>query len=106
MQAGKLREVISIERRQQSYSTLGHEMGTWKTISSKVRAMVEELNGRELERARQQVAEATIRITIRLPQDVTSLDRVSYKGRTIQIGSVTPIDNYQYAVILGMEAKQ
>jgi SPP1 family predicted phage head-tail adaptor len=87
MRAGELRHVINIERRAMAFDDLGHEQQAWKVIARNVRARVEELAGRELERAKQLVAESTHRVTIRIPQDVKTSDRIVYRGRVIEIRS-------------------
>lgn len=86
MQAGKLRHRITIERRGVTYDDLGHETQAWKAIAH-IRALVEELSGRELERARQLVPEATVRITTRRSPTISS-DRILFRDRILQVASV------------------
>ena len=85
MKAGQFRHVINIERRAMSFDDLGHEQESWKVIARNIRAKVEELSGRELERAKQLVAESTHSVTIRIPQDVTTSDRIVYNNRILEI---------------------
>jgi SPP1 family predicted phage head-tail adaptor len=89
MRAGQLRHRIAIERRPVEYDERGHESADWTTIQRDIPAKVSELSGRELERARQVVAEASIQITTRRTV-ATSKDRVRFGQRLFQIGAVIP----------------
>jgi SPP1 family predicted phage head-tail adaptor len=82
---GDMRHRVSIERRGISFDDLGHEQEAWKPISCNIPAIVEELSGRELERAKQLVAEATHRVTIRVPSSLSTADRLVYKNRIFEI---------------------
>lgn len=86
MKAGELRHRIEIKRRQVAYDNLGHEQEAWTSIAT-VWAEVKELSGRELERARQLVAEATIQVRTRA-SGMLATDRVLFKNRTFDIASV------------------
>jgi SPP1 family predicted phage head-tail adaptor len=85
MKAGKLRHRIAIERREVAYDDLGHETQSWQPIAT-VWAEVKELSGRELERARQIVAEVTVQVTTRAADLLTS-DRILFKSRVLEVAS-------------------
>ena len=68
-----------------SFDDLGHEEEAWQAIASNIPAIVEELSGRELERAKQLVAEATHRVIIRVPASISTADRLVYKSRIFEI---------------------
>jgi SPP1 family predicted phage head-tail adaptor len=82
---GDMRHRISIQRRTMSFNNLGHEQEDWQTIANSVPAIVEELSGRELERAKQLAAEATHRVIIRVPQSLATSDRIVYRNRILEI---------------------
>jgi SPP1 family predicted phage head-tail adaptor len=86
MKAGELRHRVQIQKRSVSYDSRGHESESWQTVGS-VASKVEELSGRELERARQQVAEANISVTLR-KVEIATLDRLVFNNRILQVGAV------------------
>lgn len=83
-----MRHRITIQRRETSYDNLGHESEVWSPIAG-LYAEVKELSGRELERARQLVPEATVQVTTRA-SEILQTDRILFKGRVLQIASVVP----------------
>jgi SPP1 family predicted phage head-tail adaptor len=85
MKAGELRHRVQIQRRQVAYDARGHEKESFETVGS-VAAKVEELSGRELERARQIVPEASFSVTLR-QVDIKTSDRLLFKDRVLQIAS-------------------
>lgn len=88
MRAGELRHRVQVQRRAVSYDARGHEQESWNTVGS-IAAKVEELSGRELERARQVVAEASFSVTLR-KSDIVTTDRLVFNGRILQVASVVP----------------
>lgn len=86
MRAGRLRHRVTIERREADYDRRGHESEAWSPFLT-VWAEVNELSGRELERAKQLVADATVQVTMRT-SNIESTDRIRFKGRIFQIASV------------------
>lgn len=102
MRAGRLRHRIAIERRPTDYNALGHEQAAWRVITQNHPATVSELTGRELERARQLVAEVTIRITTRR-SPATSEDRIRFGKRVFQVLSVTNDETATEQTILCVE---
>jgi SPP1 family predicted phage head-tail adaptor len=98
--AGKLRHRVSIERRSTSFDAdLGQAAGTWAEWKS-VFAEVKDLSGRELERARQIVAEATVSIDIRYLTGLLTTDRIKFDGRTLQIGAVLDPENRKHDMLV------
>jgi SPP1 family predicted phage head-tail adaptor len=97
--AGRLRHRILIERRAVEYDSLGHESLEWKVWKS-VAAEVKTPSGRELERARQVVAEVTTLITIRYLAGLTTKDRVKFGSRIIHIGAAVDDDNQKRELVI------
>lgn len=88
MEAGKLRHRVEIQRRVVSYDSLGHETNSFVT-RRKVSAQVKYLSGRELERAKQVVAEATIQVLMRY-NDVTPEDQIVWKSHRFNVAAAIP----------------
>lgn len=84
-----MRHSIQIERRGSTLDSLGHDnSGTWVIVSGRIPCKVQDLTGRELEIAKQQVAEATVKITCR-KLSVFTTDRVLFGERVLQISAIT-----------------
>jgi SPP1 family predicted phage head-tail adaptor len=86
--AGDLRHKVTV----QSYTITstgdrGQPVKSWSTYAT-VPAMIEELGGRKLELARQQVATATHKVTIRYLSQLTVKDRFVFGSLTLNIGSI------------------
>lgn len=100
MRGGKLRHRFTIQRRTVQYDSRGHETAVWQNIGTPIWCEVAELSGRELERARQLVAEATVRVITRR-SGVLVTDRITTTinnvARTLQVYSVvnSPINDEQ-----------
>jgi SPP1 family predicted phage head-tail adaptor len=105
MRAGRLRHKITIERRPTDYNSLGHEQAPWRVVVKNHPCTVAELTGRELERARQMVAEVTVRITTRR-SPATEEDRIRFGKRIFQVLSVTVNEIGTEQTILCTEIKQ
>lgn len=104
--AGRLRHRVAIERRSEgAYDALGHESPEWKQIDT-VYAEVRDLSGRELERARQTVAEANVLVTIRHYYQLIETDRLRFRGRILNIGAITdPANNKEEMLLVCVEQK-
>lgn len=103
MRAGRLRHLINIERRAAGYDDRGHPNKAFAVIARKIRAEVLALNGRELERARQTVAEVTHQITIRLPQDINVKDKIVFGEKVFNVRSVIPDIRDDEAIVYCVE---
>ena len=105
MRGGTLRHSITVQRRSMTLNELGQDNeATWVSVSGRVPCEVKELSGRELEVARQQVAEATIQIKTRYSGTLTT-DRILYGSRIIQPESIVPNTRNTEFVILCTETK-
>ncbi len=83
---GRLRHKVELQRKSSSgYDSLGQPIGTWQTIDT-FPAKVEDLSGRELERARQMVSEATVRVISRFRSNIKTTDRLVFRERVLEIG--------------------
>jgi SPP1 family predicted phage head-tail adaptor len=88
MQAGALRHVIDIQARDQGKDGYNAPKNTWGRSIAGVRAEVKELTGHELLNAQQIHPEISHRVTIRYLAGVTSLYRVIFEGRVLDIQAV------------------
>lgn len=105
MRSGLLRHSIKIQRRSATFNELGHDNQTaWVITSGRIPCSVKELSGRELEVARQQVAEAVVEITCRLT-DILTTDRIVYGSRILQPESIVSNARNTEVIILCTETK-
>jgi SPP1 family predicted phage head-tail adaptor len=99
MKSGTLRHRITIQQKTTTRNDLGQDVATWTTLKT-VSARVESPSGRELERARQSVAEASHVITIRWFSGLDTNMRVLFRNRTLHIGAINEGDNRDSELIL------
>jgi head-tail adaptor len=105
MRAGALRHSITIQRRPFTLNELGQDIEEdWVAVSGRVPCNVKELSGRELEVARQQVAEAVVEITARMTTILTT-DRIIYGDRVLQPESIVTDARRTKQIILCTETK-
>lgn len=89
MQAGRLRNRVTIEQLSATQDAIGQPVTTWTTLAT-VWADVRYLNGAEAIRADAQTSIAKASIRIRRRTDVTPAMRVVYGSTTFQITAVLP----------------
>lgn len=87
MQAGKLRNKVLIQRRQQAQDDFGQPSTSWATVAETF-ADIEPLNGRELILARSAQSEITHNVVIRYRPGITTAMRINYNGRFFNIRAV------------------
>jgi SPP1 family predicted phage head-tail adaptor len=105
LRGGALRHSITIQRRPATLDELGHDIpNNWAPVSGRIPCTVKELRGRELEVARQQVAEADVEITCR-PTTILTTDRIVYGDRIFQPESIVVDERRTKQTILCTETK-
>jgi SPP1 family predicted phage head-tail adaptor len=89
--AGDMRYRVTIQRRENTKGSRGETRGQWCDYQNRW-AKVEHLRGRELEQARQIVATATTRFTVRDPRlfEMDTKYRVRFRGKFYNVEAVTP----------------
>lgn len=93
IEAGKLRHYVGLERFVKVGSTArGLPEGQFRQVASNVPATVEPLSGRQAEIARQLVATATHRVTMRWRDGVEPKMVVTFQGRRLTVGHVSDGD--------------
>jgi len=90
--AGQLRERITIQRANESRNRLGETTYTYETFAE-VWASVNGVTAREFLLANTQQTEITHRIRMRYLSGLTNQMRVLWRGRTLQIISVLEHEN-------------
>ena len=101
MRAGKLRNIIAIQRRIDSKDDYGGPVYTWEDLAN-VWADIIPLSGRELIAAQAAKSEITTRFVIRYRDDVTPTMRIVFGGANYNI-MAPPIDtnmNHKELVIM------
>lgn len=86
---GKMRERVTIQSPREVRSRSGETTLNWGTTLATVWASVDGLSSRDIMQAQQANVVATHRIRIRKRDDVLHTHRVVWKGRTMEIASVT-----------------
>jgi SPP1 family predicted phage head-tail adaptor len=99
---GRMHDRIVIKSPTEAYSPSGETTLSWETFAE-VWASVEGLSSRDLLQAQQANVIATHRIRIRHLDGVTHLQRVEYRGKTMEIASVTDRDNRTMLELLARE---
>ncbi|MCG3461068.1 phage head closure protein [Xenorhabdus bovienii] len=89
MQAGRLRNRITLQNFIQVNLPSGQRMQEWQDIAT-VWAEVKHISGRELLASGAALSEATVRIWLRYRMDVTSASRIVFKGQVYDIQAVIP----------------
>lgn len=91
MTAGKLRESITIQRKQTASDGMGGQALQWVDLFA-TRADVRPVSGREAVQAMQLQASITHRIYIRYRADLTAADRILLRGQPLQIRAIINIE--------------
>lgn len=102
MQCGQLRQYANIESYTKTSSgDRGQPVGTWNVLYASVPMGIVELDGRQLELAKQLVASATHKVTIRYIANMLPITmRVNFNGRLLRIEHVGELDFRQRYLIL------
>lgn len=102
-----MRHRISILRRDTDQNSLGQATDSFASVASGVPARVVELSGRELERARQMVAEATHSVELRVSSiDVTPKDRVQFGSLVLTVGAAQTDETSMMQTLTCYEVKR
>jgi SPP1 family predicted phage head-tail adaptor len=104
---GQWRHRVSILRKSAGENDLGQKTGDYEAIASSVPARVIELSGRELERAKQLIAEATHSIALRCSSTaVTPQDRIQHGNKILAVASVVTDETGMIQNLVGYEVKR
>ncbi|MDC9623754.1 phage head closure protein [Xenorhabdus sp. XENO-7] len=89
MQAGRLRNRITLQNFTQARLPSGQKVQEWQDIAT-VWAEVKHISGRELLASGAALSEATVRVWLRYRADITSASRLVFKGQVYDIQAVIP----------------
>jgi SPP1 family predicted phage head-tail adaptor len=92
IQAGKLRERVTVQQATENRNRLGESISTWSTFSE-VWASVQGVSAREFLLAGQQQVEISHRVRMRYLTGLTPQMRLSWRGRTLEIISILEHEN-------------
>jgi len=101
---GKLRERVTVQQSSAARNSLGEAVLSWSDFAT-VWASVSGLSSRDILQAQQANVIATHRIRIRYRADVTHLNRLIWRGRTMEIAAVVERDNRTALEILAREVQ-
>ena len=99
MKAGRLREVVVLERLTGEENENGEPLDRWAPIAT-VSAAVEPLNGREFFASARLNAEVTTRIRIRYYDGLTKWDRVAHGDLRYRIESIIDPQSQRKEMVL------
>jgi SPP1 family predicted phage head-tail adaptor len=100
---GKMNERVTIQASREVRSRSGETTLAWDTTIASVWASVDGLSSRDIFQAQQANVMATHKIRIRYRADVVHTHRVIWRGRTMEIASVTERYDRQALEILARE---
>jgi SPP1 family predicted phage head-tail adaptor len=89
MNAGRNREVVTVQKRTQEQDGFGQPIDTWVDFQ-KLRADVVKLSGREQFLAKQVGADITTRVMTRYCAGVEAAQRILFRDEVLDIESVIP----------------
>jgi SPP1 family predicted phage head-tail adaptor len=92
IQAGKLRERVTVQQATENRNRLGESISTWSTFAE-VWASVQGVSAREFLLAGQQQVEISHRVRMRYLTGLTPQMRLSWRGRTLEIISILEHEN-------------
>lgn len=92
MHIGRMHDRVVIQSPTESYSPSGETTLSWATFAE-VWASVDGLSSRDIMQAQQANVIASHRVRIRHMDGVTHLQRVVWRGKTMEVASVTDRDN-------------
>ena len=101
---GKLRERVTIQNPTEAYSPSGETTITWEAVATDIYASVEGMTSRDIVQAQQANVIASHKIRIRFRDDVTIRSRVIWRGRTMEVASITERGVRELIEILAKEA--
>lgn len=96
LRAGQLRHRLTIQSRSTAVGTRGQSTEVWADVEKRW-GQVESLAGNEAEKARQIVATATAKITMRAPRSyaLTTEHRVLFGSQVFGVGSISETAEYR-----------
>lgn len=100
---GRMKDRVAIKAPTEVFSPSGEATLNWDTTLATVWADVEGLSSRDILQAQQANVIASHRVRIRHLDGVTHLHRVVYKGRTMEVASVTTRDDGRVMELLVRE---
>jgi SPP1 family predicted phage head-tail adaptor len=101
--AGKLRERVTIQQASESRTAMGEVVQTWATYTDR-RASVEGISSRELLQMGQSQTEASHRVRLRYVTGLKTSMRLLWRNRILEIVSLLEHDNRTEHELLCQEA--
>ena len=101
---GKYDKRVTIQTPTETRSFSGEAVMTWGDVAT-VWAQVDGLSSRDILQAQQANVVATYRVRIRHRSDVSHLNRLVYRGRQMELASVTSRGDGTYLEMLAREVQ-
>ena len=103
MDAGSLRERVTVQQASESRNALGETVLSWSTFAARW-ASVEGVSSRESLSYGQQQIDVTHRVRLRYLSGLTQSMRIQWRGRTLEIVSLLEHNNRSEHELLCQEA--
>lgn len=87
IESGKLRQRVTVQRRDVTQNEFGEQATTWATVAT-LWAEVVDRSGSQIFKAEQQINETHTRVRIRYRADITPAMRVVYRGVNYDVAAV------------------
>mgnify|MGYP002148603296 FL=1 len=100
MKAGQLRELISIEQKSVTRSSIGEEQVSWIPVLSGVHARVRALSGREFFAGQQMQDSVDYQVTIRYRAGLARDMRIAWRGQHLDIVSILPGESRDVLILM------
>ena len=99
MNPGELRELIEVQKPQETQNALGEVTQTWVTFATRY-ASVKTLSSKQAINAMQQGLNITHKIKLRTLEGLNDSYRIRWRERTLQIVSLLQYENYTVTELL------
>lgn len=103
--AGELRERVTVQRRSSTRDAIGGQIEIWQ-VRATLYAKVQPMSAGEQYRRSQLQAKADWKVTIRYNGDVLPTDRLSWRGKTLEIKGILNPDMRRRFLDLACEELQ
>lgn len=100
MKAGQLRELIAVEQKSVTRSSIGEEQVIWVPVLSGVHARVRALSGREFFAGQQMQDSVDYQVTIRYRTGLTRDMRIAWRGQHLDIVAILPGESRESLLLM------
>lgn len=96
MRSGKLRDVVTLKRKETTRGELGEEIVSWKSVGTVFAQVIYEGGGESPSKRTEGDFTNRVIFLIRYRSDVISSDRLEYQGKVFTIDGLKPVSLGRY----------